>query len=191
MSGLLRQLIAKQKADKLKAELRLEKRRGYARAARERTSARRLAESGLDDLPDAIAGAMEETPVPAPEPVKPADASVEDLVTRLTAIRERLFWLQAVWATTLSHDIYQEADRYRDVFRELGDQLRAKDPAQFDKLTLGHEALLLAEPSARRPSLPLAAQRWFELAGELQHTAVARIAPKPDGYVADGLQSFL
>jgi hypothetical protein len=32
-------------------------------------------------------------------------ATVEDLVARLTAVRERLFWLQAVWATTLSDDV--------------------------------------------------------------------------------------
>ncbi len=186
----------KQKADAIKAAARLARRRGYAKAGRERARALSIQQDGLQDLPIetqvAMGGEAAETPAPvAPEPAKPADASVEDLVTRLTAIRERLFWLQAVWATTLSHDIYQEADRYRDVFRELGDQLRAKDPAEFDKLTVGHEALLLAEPSVRRPTLPLAAQRWFELAGELQCAPVARVAPKPDGYVSDGLQSFL
>ena len=65
MSGLFRQLIAKQKADKLKAQLRLEKRRGYARAGREREKARALAESGLQDLPIETQVAIEETPAPA------------------------------------------------------------------------------------------------------------------------------
>jgi hypothetical protein len=55
----------------------------------------------------------------------------------------------------------------------------------------GHEALLLAEPAQPRPRLSLATQRWFELAGEVRSARVARAAPKPDGYVSDGLQSFL
>ncbi len=188
--SLLTQFRAKKKRDEEDAAKRKAARisRKVARTA--------PADDGLSDLPLAIAVAMEENPAPPKEPETapaptPADDSVPSLVARLTAIRERLFRLQAVWSTTLSYDIYQEADQYREVFRALGEQLKAKDPAEFDKLTCGHEALLLAEPSARRPSLPLAVQRWFELTGELQNMPVARVAPKPDGYVADGLQSWI
>ncbi len=191
--ALLRKLLAKQKADREEAErkhqARLEKRRGYARAARERGWAK---QNDLADLPVEVAVAIEQAPAtPTPETVKPADSSAEELVERLTVIRERLFWLQAVWATTLSPDIYQEADRYRRLFQELGEQLKAKDIDEFDRLVCGHEALLLAEPTSAKPSLPLATQRWFELAGEIQNTRVVSAATTPNGYVADGLQGFL
>jgi hypothetical protein len=51
MATLMQRLKAKQKADAERQEARLEKRRGYAQAGRERERARRVAESGLDDLP--------------------------------------------------------------------------------------------------------------------------------------------
>jgi hypothetical protein len=73
--SLLQRIRAKQKADAEKAALRLEKRRGYARAARERAL---QAANGLADLPDVVAVAIEQqlsaAPEPAPEPPKP-DAS--------------------------------------------------------------------------------------------------------------------
>jgi hypothetical protein len=193
MAALLQRLAAKQKADKENVARRLELRRGYARAGRERERARRIAESGLQDLPDSIAVGIEEAlETPAPQAAKVADvATVEDLIARLTSIRERLFWLQSVWATTLSPDVYQEAERYRSLFQELNGQLKQQDPAEADRLVAGHEALLLSEPAPPRPRLSLATQRWFELAGEVRSTRVVRAAPKPDGYVSDGLQSFL
>lgn len=106
--ALLRNLLAKQKADREEAERKrdalLQKRRGYAKATRDRELARR---NGLSDLPPLIAVAIEEAlETPAPGTAKSAEvATVEDLVARLTAARERLFWLQAVWATTLSDDV--------------------------------------------------------------------------------------
>lgn len=152
-------------------------------------------QNGLDDLPVEVAVVIEENAalktVVVSQRESRGDASVEDLVSRLTAIRERLFWLQAVWATTLSHDVYQEADRYRQLFHDLGEELRAKAPDELDRLVVGHEALLLAEPISQKPTLPLASQRMFELAGELRSTPSAEPRPRPDGYVADGLQSFL
>jgi hypothetical protein len=160
-----------------------------------RREMRRAQQNGLDDLPGEIALVIEENAArkaaPVSQPAKADDASAEDLVARLTAIRERLFWLQAVWATTLSHDVYQEADRYRQLFHDLGEELRAKAPDELDDLIAGHEALLLAEPISQKPTLPLASQRMFELAGELQSTQTAKPQPRPAGYVADGLQSFL
>jgi hypothetical protein len=193
MASLMQRLKAKEKANADRHEARLEKRRGYARAGRERERERRLAESGLDDLPLEIAVAIEEAlEMPAPVAAKVAEvATVEDLVARLTLIRDRLFWLQATWATTLSPDVYQEAEMFRSLFQELHGQLKGQDPAAADSLVAGHEALLLSEPAAPRPRLSLATQRWFELAGEVRSTRVVRAAPKPDGYVSDGLQALL
>jgi hypothetical protein len=195
--ALLRKLLAKQKADteeaERKQEERLEKRRGYARAARDRD--RELArQNGLSDLPPLVAVAIEEAlKTPAPVIAKPVEvaATVEELVARLTLIRERLFWLQAVFATTLSDDAFHEAEKYRKVFRELYEKLHDLDPAAGDRLVASHEALLLSEPAAPRPRLSLAVQQWFELAGEVQSRSAVRAAPKPDGYVSDGLQAFL
>ena len=159
------------------------------------TEMRRAQQNGLDDLPGEIAFVIEENAArktaPVSQPAKADDASAEDLVARLTAIRERLFWLQAVWATTLSHDVYQEADRYRQLFHDLGEELRAKAPDELDDLIAGHEALLLAEPISQKPTLSLATQRWFELAAEIRNIPSGRHAIQTDGYVADGLQSFL
>lgn len=115
----------------------------------------------------------------------------ENLVARLIAIRERLFWLAACWATSLSPDIAYEADRYRQVFRELADELRKQDPDGADRLIAGHEALLLAEPLPPKPTLPIATQHWFELAGELRSERSQRPQPNPPGYVPDGLERFV
>ena len=152
-------------------------------------------QNGLDDLPVEVAVVIEENAalktVVVSQRESRGDASVEDLVSRLTAIRERLFWLQAVWATTLSHDVYQEADRYRQLFHDLGEQLKDKAADELDSLVAGHEALLLAEPISQKPTLSLETQRWFELAAEVRNLPPGRHAIQPDGYVADGLQSFL
>jgi len=119
---------------------------------------------------------------PTPDPT--------NLVERLTAIRERLFWLAACFATTLSADIAYESDRYRQLFRELADELRKQDADALERITAGHEALLFAEP-VPKPTLPLAAQQWFELAGEVRNTPSRRPPGKPAGYIPDGLQPFL
>jgi hypothetical protein len=96
-----------------------------------------------------------------------------------------------VWATTLSPDVYQEAESYRILFQDLSGQLRGQDPAALDRIVAGHEALLLSEPAAPKPSVPLATQRLFELAGEIQSTRSVRPTSISNGYVADGLQGFL
>ena len=188
--ALLRRLLAKQKADREEAErkhqARLEKRRGYARAARERGRAK---QNGLADLPVEVAVAIEQaSATPTQEPVKVEPTPVEELIARIMAVRERLFWLQAVWATTLSPDVYQEAESYRKLFQELSGQLREQDPGVVDGIVAGHEALLLSEPAVPKPSVPIGTQRLFELVGEIQTSKLAKTAPKPNGYVADGLQ---
>src|SRR5579871_803472 len=183
---LFQQLKAKQKTDSDKRDVRLAKRRGYARTARERA----IAATGLQDLPVETQVVVQETlKAVSEEPtlqtvVKSApETSVEELVTRLSNIKDRLFRLHAVYAVSLSHDIYHEADRYRQLFQELGSQLSAEDPDAFDALIVGHEALLLAEPLPSKPTLSLAVQEWFELSGQVQYTP----APPKRPTVSDGL----
>jgi hypothetical protein len=121
---------------------------------------------------------MEESAI-SPPAVQPQNApdTVPNLVARLTAIRERLFWLTAYFATTLSADIAREADRYQD-------------PDAVQKLVQGHESLLLAELSPR-PTLPMAAQQWFELAGEVRNERSQPVRPMLPGYLPDGLSRFV
>src|SRR4051812_19807448 len=150
-----------------------------------------LESSNPYNLPLDVVLSMEDgsaTPLPAQS--EDAPDTVESLVTRLTAIRERLFWLAACWATTLSPDIAREADRYRELFHDLAEQLRKQDPDKVDGLIVGHEALLLCEPSPK-PTLPMAAQQWFELAGEVRSQHHQPLRPKSPGYVPDGLSSFV
>ena len=103
-------------------------------------------------------------------------------------MRERLFWLQACWATKLSPAIAWEADRFRKLFHDLSDELRKLDADALDTLIAGYKALLLAEPTTK-PAIPLAAQRWHELGGEVR--SLGHVQPKPDGYIPDGLRSLV
>jgi hypothetical protein len=134
---------------------------------------------------------MEESAI-SPPAVQPQNApdTVPNLVARLTAIRERLFWLTAYFATTLSADIAREADRYRELFQQVAEQLRKQDPDAVQKLVQGHESLLLAELSPR-PTLPMAAQQWFELAGEVRNERSQPVRPMLPGYLPDGLSRFV
>jgi hypothetical protein len=152
----------------------------------------RLASSNPNNLPLEVAVVIEES---AATVVKKRDdapqGSAPSLIDRLTAIRERLFWVQAVWANTLSPDVAREADRYRELFRELSEQLRKLDPDAVDRLIAGHEALLLAEPTPPKPTIPSDAQRWFDLMCELRGQRRQAPMARPVGYVPDGLQSFV
>jgi hypothetical protein len=194
MSTLFQRLRAKEKHDAEKRAVRAAKAR-ERKAGIMHSHVSRLAADGLLDLPIEVAVAIEENAEPSAEAVplqhEESEFTVEDLVCRLTAIRERLFWLQAVWATSLSPDIAMEGDRYRQLFHELGEQLKRQDAAAFDRIVSGHEALLLTEPTPVKRTLPLALQRWFELSGELRNRPASRPEPKPPGYLPDGLQSFL
>lgn len=119
----------------------------------------------------------------------PSDSSPQNVIARLIAIRERLFRLQAVWTTSLSPDVALEADRFRQLFHDLASQIQ--DRREVDALIAGHEALLLCEPTPPKPTVPMAAQRWFELAGEIRSERSRPEPPKPEGYVPDGLQPFV
>ena len=145
-----------------------------------------------NNLPLDVAVAIEENKATvAAQPDATPEDSPDSLVARLTEIRDRLFWLQAVWANTLSPDVAREADRYRELFRELAEQLRKLDPDAIDRLIAGHEALLLCDPSPPKPTIPRDAQRWFDLTCELRGERRQAPMPKPVGYVPDGLQSLL
>lgn len=147
-------------------------------------------ESNPNNLPLDIALAIEQRAGQA-TPAKSEEAhDAANLVERLLAIRERLFWLQAVWATTLSPDIAWEADRWRERFRSLADELRKHDAEALDRIVAGYESLLLAEPM-RKPTIPLATQQLFELACEVRSERSQPAQPKPQGYVPDGLQRFI
>ena len=139
-----------------------------------------------------MALAIEETPVtPTPHKDEAPPDSAANLVERLGRIRERLFHLQAVWATTLSPDVAREADRYRELFRDLSDELRKQDPDALDRLVSGHESLLLSEPSPSKPTVTVEVQRWIELAGEVRSQRRQPPKAQPVGYVCDGLQSLV
>src|SRR5437879_5538431 len=114
-------------------------------------------------------------------PSESSNPTVADLIERLTKIRERLFWLQSVWAVSLSPDVAFEADRYRDLFGDLADQLRKQDAEALDRLTAGHESLLFADASPK-PTVPLAAQQLVELIGEVRNQRSHPRPPKPQDY---------
>jgi hypothetical protein len=186
MSSLMQRIRAKQKADAEKAALRLEKRRGYARAARDRA----LAANGLDDLPDAIAVAIEELPAaPEPAPEPEPDATVEQLVARLEAIKDRIFRLHAVFAVSLSQETAIEANRFVALFQDLAAELKAKQPEALEKIVAGHEAILTSPPVRVRQQIPVATQQWVEMRWEAMQSPTRR-APKPP-MVPDGLDAFV
>ena len=77
-------------------------------------------QEGIDDLPDEIAIAIAATPItqpPSPQPARKAQPSdsVENLVRRMTAIKNRIFWLRSVFATTLSQECAIEANNFLQI----------------------------------------------------------------------------
>jgi hypothetical protein len=143
----------------------------------------------LDDLPVEIAVAIEELPAapePAPKPVKP-DASVDELVARLSAIKERILRLHSVFAVTLSHDCAMEANRFITLFQDLASELNEKEPEALDKITAGHEAMLLSPPIPAKKTIPIATQQWAELVWESQLRPIRRPPKRDVDAVPDGL----
>jgi hypothetical protein len=180
---IMQRLRAKQKAD---AEQAAKRRAAQIarKVAREQPQA-----NGLDDLPLEVAVAIElspEQPVkPDPAPI-PADDSVPGLVARLTAIREKIWCLQAMFAVSLSHDCAMDANRYLTLFQDIAQKLRDKDPAALEAITHGHESLLLSPPIAVKQSIPLATQtlvetRWLAMTQPMQRPPKRHVASVPDG----------
>lgn len=198
--GSLASLIrAKVKADKAKADAKAERAKVKAEIRKLSRIARKVARSappadGLQDLPLSVAVAIEQNAARAvrPMPVEPkAEATVEELVTRLTAIRERIWRLQSVFAVSLSQEVAIEANRFLLLFQELAAELRAKDPDAFAALTVGHESLLLAPALLVKPTISLDTQRVCEM----RWLAVTQPGPKapkrPADTIHDGMGAFL
>ena len=189
--ALLNKLREKQRREAEEAARRLELRR-VAQIRRRKIA--REAQDGLSDLPLEVAIAMESNPAPAPPPLEPApipDDSVESLVARLTAIRERIWMLQAVFATSLSQETAIAANGYLALFQTIAEQLRAKDPSALESLVRGHESLLQAPALPIRPTIPLSTQQFVQMRWEAMTQPTRRAPKQPSGYVPDGLQSFL
>lgn len=186
--ALLKKLMAKQKADALREAERMAKRRA-ARIARKVARVAEDQADGFADLPLEVLIAMPEPAPPVkPEPVPVSDGSVPGLVARLTAIRERIWRLQAMFAVSLSHDCALEANRYLGLFQDLAQQLRAKDAGALDSLVRGHESLLLAPALPIKQSIPLSTQQLVELRWEAATQAPIRRAPeRPVDTIHDGL----
>jgi hypothetical protein len=147
----------------------------------------------LLDLPIEVAVAPEEKMASPsePAPIQPVTPStVEELVERLKAIRERVFRLRALFAVTLSHDAALEADQYLRMFQRLGRDLQAMDKEKFDSLVTGFEALLMSPPVAVRPTVPLATQRLVELRLAAM-TSPAPPPPRRPDTIGDGMSAFL
>jgi hypothetical protein len=145
--------------------------------------------SGIDDLPIAVALVVEENLAQSratePTSASASPATTAELVERLTAIRERIWRLRAVFAVTLSHDAAVEADRYVEMFQSIGRELQAKDAGEYAALTRGHEALLESPPVTVRPTIPLAVQHLAEMRWEAATQARLRAPKRPT--VSDGL----
>ena len=159
-----------------------------------RAKAKREA-SGLDDLPAEIAVAIENQMQHPPAPVEceKQESTVEDLVARMTAIRERIWRLRAMFAVTLSHDAALEADQYLRLFQRLGQELHTKDKCAFDSLVTGYEALLLSPPITVRQTIPLATQRLVEMRWEAmtQRSSRSASSTRPADAIHDGMGQFL
>jgi hypothetical protein len=178
----LRWLAAKQKAE---AALAKEK-----RAARIAKKVARVAakNNSLADLPIAVAAAIDLNPAQPVkrEPQAPQDDDVPSLVSRLTAIREKIWRLQATFAVTLSHDCAMEANRYLTLFQTIAHQLHEKDSKALDAITLGHESLLLSPPIPIKQSIPLATQnlvetRWLAMTQPTRRPQERNVGSIPDG----------
>jgi hypothetical protein len=192
MSSLLTQLKAKQKREAEDAERRRAV-RSTAQRLRRKIARDAAQAGGLDDLPLDVALAIESNPAPAkPEPAPAAttaDDSVPSLIERLTAIRERIWRLQAMFAVSLSTDCALEANRYLQLFQALASQLNAKDPSKLEDLVRGHESLLLAPALPIRQSIPLSTQKLVEIRWEALTQPMRRPPKRPT--VPDGLDQFV
>jgi hypothetical protein len=198
--GSLASLIrAKVKADKAKADAKAERAKVKAEIRKLSRIARKVSRSappadGLQDLPLSVAVAIEENAArPAKlTPVEPkAEATVDDLVVRLTAIRERIWRLQSVFAVSLSQEIALEANRYLILFQTIANELRAKDAEKLEELVRGHESLLTSPPVLVKPTVSLDAQRFCELRWEASQAPRRSTSPRPADTIHDGMSAFL
>jgi len=189
----MQRLRAKQKADAARAAEQAAKRRA-ARIAKKVAHAAEK-DDGLSDLPLSVAIAIELNPAqpvkPEPAPLPVPDDSVQSLVSRLAAIRERIWRLRAMYAVSLSHDCLMESDRYLTLFQDLAEKLREKDKAALEALTSGHESLLLSPPIPAKQNIPLSTQRLVEMRWEAMTQPTQRAPKRPADEMRDGLDCLL
>lgn len=154
MTGLYHQLLGKQREERAaqKAKERISRLR--EKQGRDPIPEPEEESSGLEDLPDQIAVILAAPPItapPAPETPKrealPPD-SVENLVRRMTAIKQRIFWLRAVFATTLSQDCALESNRFLQIFQDLRSAVEGESARGIGKAGTG------SRESAAEPSCP-------------------------------------
>jgi len=192
---IMQRLRAKQKADAARAAELAEK--GRAARIAKKVARDAVKDDGLNDLPLAVAIAIELNPA---QPVKPEPLSVPSsmendsvpgLVARLTAIRERIWRLQAMYATTLSADCLLDANKYLSLFQSIAEQLKAKDAGELDALTLGHESLLQSPSIPLKQSVPLSTQRLVEMRWEAMTQPTQRAPKRNVASIPDGLDWML
>jgi hypothetical protein len=188
---LMQRLAAKQKADAARAEQMAAKRYAARIARKVARVTERSTTDGLDALPLDVALAIEESapqlPLAQPVPLQRDESSIDDLVQRLTLVREHIWRLQAMFAVSLSHDCAMDANRYLTLFQDIAQKLREKDPGALEEITRGHESLLLSPPIAVKQSVPLSTQNLVELRWLAMTKPTQRPSKRPADEIHDGL----
>jgi hypothetical protein len=187
------------KANKIAALAKKEKLKAKQEARRLARIAAKVARTespadGLQDLPLSVAVAIEQNAARSakPAPVEPkAEATVDELVTRLLAIRERIWRLQSVFAVSLSQEVAIEANRFLLLFQELAAELKVKAPDALAALTVGHESLLLAPAMLVKPTISLDTQRVCEMRWLAVTQPGPRAPKRPADTIHDGMGAFL
>jgi hypothetical protein len=113
--------------------------------------------------------------------------TVECLASRLAAIRERIWRLQAMFAVSLSHDCAVEANHYLQLFQTLALQLKERDANVFDSLVRGHESLLLSPSVPVKQTIHIETQRLCELRWEVNRMPDRSEGRRATQDVPDGL----
>ncbi len=113
--------------------------------------------------------------------------TVECLASRLAAIRERIWRLQAMFAVSLSQDCAMEANHYLQLFQTLALQLEERDSNAFENLVRGHESLLLPPSVPVKQRIPIETQRLCELRWEVNRMPDRSEGRRATENLADGL----
>src|SRR5438309_1508471 len=131
-----------------------------------------------------------ETAQPQAVPHASEDLTVKQLVERLESIKTRMFWLLAVFSTTLSRECLAEMEARRSQFQVLAATLQERDPEMLQQITKGHEMFLLTPTAAvRKPCIPVHIQEQEHFRFWLSQLPKPR-PPMSDGY-GDGLGPFI
>ena len=113
--------------------------------------------------------------------------TAESLASRLAAIRERIWRLQALFAVSLSRDCAIEANQYLRLFQTLAQKLKEKDASAFDNLVRGHESLLISPAVPVKQTIRIETQKLCELRWEVNRTPARFETRRATADVPDGL----